>query len=270
MLEKKLEIDSARFDQGRTHQGEVPARKREDRDVNYKRLTGLFRFDPITRVHTPGETYPHGTEHGRIGCAASKAAKKRKQEVASLRTKAGGGPVKKQKRVSTYFRRPTLVDEDKNDELHARVASLEKVVGWMEKKLLRRKKTGIPPKKGVFFSGRTLKKKKKKIPSSPEEDSLSDEDNEEPGDARGDSSASDGRAYESEPEGDGGRAKDSSADASEDEPMEENVVKSGSAGGEPHTGDSKGESEVEGLGEQDEQEEEDERGEEGTRRTRSR
>ncbi|KAH0872758.1 hypothetical protein HID58_070120 [Brassica napus] len=70
-----------------------------------------------------------------------KAANKRKRQAGSLRTNVGGGGhVLKQRRVSTYFRRPTLVDDDKYDELVARFDALEKVVVWMKKRVKEKKK----------------------------------------------------------------------------------------------------------------------------------
>ncbi|XP_048611800.1 uncharacterized protein LOC106369616 [Brassica napus] len=68
---------------------------------------------------------------------------------------------KRQRRVSTYFRRPTLVDDDKYDELVARFDALEKVVVWMNKRLGRRKRTGVTPRKEIFCSGGRVKEKKK-------------------------------------------------------------------------------------------------------------
>ena len=82
----------------------------------------------------------------------------------------------KQRRLSTYIRRPTLVDDDKYEELVARFDALEKIVGWMIKRLGRRKRIGVTPRKEMFCSGRRLKEKKKKSAAAAEEKYLSDED----------------------------------------------------------------------------------------------
>ncbi|KAG2323017.1 hypothetical protein Bca52824_016230 [Brassica carinata] len=67
-----------------------------------------------------------------------KKARKRKRQGACSRTNVAAGPVLKQRRVSTYFRKPTLVDDEKHDELAARVTELEKVVAWMRRRLEKR------------------------------------------------------------------------------------------------------------------------------------
>ena len=53
-----------------------------------------------------------------------KAEKKRKKQGAASTTNAGEGHVLKQRRVSTYFRMPILVDDNRYDQLAARVGFL--------------------------------------------------------------------------------------------------------------------------------------------------
>nr|VDC87347.1 unnamed protein product [Brassica oleracea] len=50
-----------------------------------------------------------------------KAEKKRKKQGAASTTNAGEGHVLKQRRVSTYFRMPILVDDNRYDQLAARI-----------------------------------------------------------------------------------------------------------------------------------------------------
>lgn len=87
----------------------------------------------------------------------------------------------KQRQVSTYFRKPTLGDDDKHEELAARVTVFEKEVASMKRRLGRRKRTEVTPRKERFSSGKGLKKKKKSA-ATVEEDSLSDEEKEQPAD----------------------------------------------------------------------------------------
>ncbi|KAG2314708.1 hypothetical protein Bca52824_017830 [Brassica carinata] len=159
-----------------------------------------------------------------------KAAKKRKRQGATSRTTAGEGPVWKQRRVSTYFRRPVLVDDDKHEELAARVAVLEKVVERMKRRLGRRKRKGITPRKELLASGTGLKKKKKKIVAVADKESSSDEEDEEAGDEPLEPSSTDGGRDDSEHECDVGAPNESSPPDSED------VGKGDANGQEPGSG----------------------------------
>ncbi|KAG2307293.1 hypothetical protein Bca52824_027041 [Brassica carinata] len=123
-----------------------------------------------------------------------KKARKRKRQGACSRTNVAAGPVLKQRRVSTYFRKPTLVDDEKHDELAARVTELEKVVAWMRRRLGRRKRTGA-----------TLRKERAAVA---EEDALSAEEKEEHPDNPEDAG---------DPGGDVGPGRETAADGSEDE-----------------------------------------------------
>ncbi|RID68507.1 hypothetical protein BRARA_C00658 [Brassica rapa] len=111
-----------------------------------------------------------------------KAAKKRKREAGNPKINVEGGHVLKQRRVSTYFRRPTLKDDDKHNKLASRVDALEKVVVWMKKRLGRRKRIGVTPRKEFLCSGGRVKEKKKKSAVADESPNLSVEDMEEESD----------------------------------------------------------------------------------------
>ncbi|KAL0713036.1 hypothetical protein Bca4012_020014 [Brassica carinata] len=121
-------------------------------------------------------------------------------------TNVAAGPVLKQRRVSTYFRKPTLVDDEKHDELAARVTELEKVVAWMRRRLRRRKRTGATPRKERFSSGQGLRKQKNRAAVA-EEDALSAEEKEEHPDNPEDAG---------DPGGDVGPGRETAADGSED------------------------------------------------------
>ncbi|KAL0885902.1 hypothetical protein Bca101_009885 [Brassica carinata] len=131
-----------------------------------------------------------------------KKARKRKRQGACSRTNVAVGPVLEQRRVSTYFRKPTLVDDEKHEELAARVNELEKELG-------RRKRTGVTPRKERFSSGKSLRKQKKRAAVA-EEESLSDEEKEEHADNPKDAS---------NPEGDVAPARETAPDGSEDGSM---------------------------------------------------
>ncbi|KAG2308575.1 hypothetical protein Bca52824_028323 [Brassica carinata] len=135
-----------------------------------------------------------------------KKARKRKRQGACSRTNVAAGPVLKQRRVSTYFRKPTLVDDEKHDELAARVTELEKVVAWMRRRLCRRKRTGATPRKERFSNGQGLRKQKKRAAVA-EEDALSAEEKEEHPDNPEDAG---------DPGGDVGPGRETAADGSED------------------------------------------------------
>ncbi|KAL0801678.1 hypothetical protein Bca101_056854 [Brassica carinata] len=135
-----------------------------------------------------------------------KKARKRKRQGACSRTNVAAGPVLKQRRVSTYFRKPTLVEDEKHEELAARVTELEKVVAWIKRRLGRRKRTGATPRKERFSSGKDLKKQIKRAAVA-EEDSLSTEEKEEHPDNPKDAG---------DPEGDVAPGKETAPDGSED------------------------------------------------------
>ncbi|KAL0846639.1 hypothetical protein Bca101_019885 [Brassica carinata] len=135
-----------------------------------------------------------------------KKARKRKRQGDCSRTNVAAGPVLKQRRVSTYFRKPTLVDDEKHDELAARVTELEKVVAWMRRRLRRRKRTGATPRKERFSSGQGLRKQKNRAAVA-EEDALSAEEKEEHPDNPEDAG---------DPGGDVGPGRETAADGSED------------------------------------------------------
>ncbi|KAL0682640.1 hypothetical protein Bca4012_049488 [Brassica carinata] len=67
------------------------------------------------RVHY-GAAHVYGLER--------KAEKNRKKQGAASTTNAGEGHVLKQRRVSTYFRMPILVDDNRYDQLAARVGEI--------------------------------------------------------------------------------------------------------------------------------------------------
>ncbi|KAL0854041.1 hypothetical protein Bca101_059193 [Brassica carinata] len=146
---------------------------------------------------------------------ARKAAKKRKRQGATSRTAAGEGPVLRQRRVSTYFRWLVFVDDDKHEELAARVAVLENVVERMKRRLGRRKRQAVTHRRELLASGTALKRNKMMVVAVAEKESSSDEEDEEAGD-QGEASSRDGGEDDSEPEGDVGAPKDSCSLESED------------------------------------------------------
>ncbi|CAH8354522.1 unnamed protein product [Eruca vesicaria subsp. sativa] len=91
--------------------------------------------------------------------------KKRKKEVVNGKRINGGQLVMKQKRLSTYFKKRRLEDDDRIKELTDRVERLEKLVEILTKKLRRRKRSGFTPRKDVFLS---LHGKKRKIGKNPD------------------------------------------------------------------------------------------------------
>ncbi|CAH8359059.1 unnamed protein product [Eruca vesicaria subsp. sativa] len=78
---------------------------------------------------------------------SQEAAKKRKRGVENGKRIIGGQPVMKQKRLSTYFKKPRLEDDDRIKELTDRVERLEKLVEILTKKIRRRKRSGFTPRK---------------------------------------------------------------------------------------------------------------------------
>ncbi|KAL0740833.1 hypothetical protein Bca4012_082346 [Brassica carinata] len=157
--------------------------------------TGLNLVDVLEAEHNP-ETYTSTSGSGL--CV--------QLEEGVHETNVAAGPVLKQRRVSTYFRKPTLVDDEKHDELAARVTELEKVVAWMRRRLCRRKRTGATPRKERFSNGQGLRKQKKRAAVA-EEDALSAEEKEEHPDNPEDAG---------DPGGDVGPGRETAADGSED------------------------------------------------------
>lgn len=109
----------------------------------------------------------------------AKAAKKRKREAA--KPDPARGPALKQRRVSGYFRKPVLVDEEVVGKLVKRVEVLEKTVAWLKLKLCRRRRVGLTPSKELLRSVKLVKRKKRETPVVSEDCEEFEEGEEEEG-----------------------------------------------------------------------------------------
>lgn len=123
-----------------------------------------------------------------------KEENKRKISEATTREGAAVGPVLKQRRVSGYFRRPALVDDDRYEAVEARVSFLEKVVERLSRRIAKRKKKTVTPKKELLRSARKKRKKSTKVVH--EKDSSDEED-----------VVGTGKQPDDDSEGDGGDSK---------------------------------------------------------------
>lgn len=149
-----------------------------------------------------------------------KEEQKRKRLEDIRRATAVPERVLKQRRVSGYFRKPALVDDDRYEALEARVVLLERVVERLKKRGGKRKRRAVTPRKELLCSVKVRRARRNSSILAPEKESSSDAEEEASGDMPDMTIGGNGGGDDSEPDGTEGPTYFGSPPGGDDEQMD--------------------------------------------------